>query len=241
MIRTYPLKHAINRGKQEKIESIVKEYRKLAVKVSQIQWRTFYQEGGVDKNLDIKKVESLLSERYKQTCQYQVVGILKSFIANRQNEFVSIVYQSQLNEQKKTQLLYINNYGLWFAPAVSMPVYDKKGKKVKGEKQEIDSETIRLARTIFKQVLKRHRRPNLKRCNMALDNKVARGNPRKRTKKERAKKFDYWIQLSTLEPRQMISLPLSTNKYFKSKVGKLKKFCQINIGENDKITVCLIT
>jgi len=75
---------------------------------------------------------------------------------------------------------------------------------------------------------------------MALDNKVAKISPKENTKERCAKKFDYWIMLSTLGLRKTIDLPLVSNKYFDEKKGKQKKFCQINIDQQERITICLI-
>lgn len=319
MIRTYPLQHSINKGKQEKIMAVAREYRKVAVKLAALQWQQFYRHGDFDKNLDIKVVETALSERYKQTCQYQVIGVLESFISNRQNEFVRMVWRSALAEKTKHQLFYINKYQLWFGkcPDGHKQVQMRKGdedKKVKGEKarkikalekaqedvarlekeckafeesrgkdSEVDNdplvvefiiktqdtlerarlrlsdlqkaeedkkgeaesvsvppEILKLARAIFKHILSQHRRPSLRHCNLALDNKVAQVNVREESEKKKAKKFAYWITFATLEPRKVIYLPLATNEYFQDKSGVLKRFCQINIGEQERLTLCLI-
>lgn len=311
MIRTYPLKHSINLGKQKKVIAVVKEYRKLAVMLSALQWQELYRHGDFDKNLDIKEVATSLSSRYKQTCQYQVVGVLKSFIANRQNEFVRMVSRSSLNEETKHQLFFINKYRLWFAKQAKMCKGDElKGEKAKrikakekaqedvarlskqlnvlkdgaqeetssadkallaamfiktqdtleraklrqsslekqveeenngeGEYLSIPKETLKLARAIEKHILSKHRKPTLRHCKKALDNKVAKVTPREETEQKKAKKFAYWLTLTIMKPRQPIYLPLSTNNYFEEKSGTLKKFCQINIGEQDRVTVCLI-
>jgi putative transposase len=79
MNRAYKLKQHANAGKQDKAIRTVREYRKTAEKIARAQWRCFYETGRFDKNLDIKHIDSLLSERYKQTCQYQVVGALPGF------------------------------------------------------------------------------------------------------------------------------------------------------------------
>jgi putative transposase len=241
MIRTYPLKHSINRGKQQKIMAVARAYRKLAVKLARVQWREFYRRGEFDRNLDIKEVASELSARYKQTCQYQVVSVLKSFIANRQNEFVKTVWQSSLDDRSKLEFFYINKYHLWFASSAAMPARDDKGKII--ENQEwvaVSAQTIRLARAIFKHVLQRHRKPRLQRCNLALDNKVAQINKRQDNLERAAHKFAYWITFSTLEPRKQIYLPLTSNAYFEEKTGEVKKFCQLNIGNDGRLGVCLV-
>jgi len=240
MIRTFPLKHSINKSKQKKIISILLEYRKLATKLASRQWKEFYRNCGFNKNLEVKSVESKLSERYKQTCQYQVVGVLDSFISNRQNDFVKIVWRSQLDGETKRYLFYINKYQKWFADCAQMPVFDENGKKIKDKTEQIPPEAIKLSRAIIKHVLKKHRRPKLKHCNMALDRKVARITPKRKDKKKNAEKFDYWISLSTLKPKHLIALPLTTNEYFEGKKGKFKYFCQINVKEDERINICLI-
>ena len=228
MIRTYPLKQSINKGKEEKIIKLAKEYQDLAKIISHIQWEEFYKKGRVNKGLDIKSIETILSERYKQTCQYQVAGILNSFISNRQKEFIRIVHHSNLEEEVKIKLFYINKYEKWFKKEVIM------------RKNPIEKEIVKLARKIFKEVLSRHRKPSFKNINLALDNKVAEISKKTETNKHSAKHFDYWIKLSTLEKGNPVYLPLLTNKYFESKKGQRKKFCQININKDSNITVCLI-
>ena len=95
MNRAYGLKQHANAGKQSKAIETVRAYRKTAEKIARVQWRFFYGTGGgFDKHLAIKHIASFLSERYKQTCQYQVVGILASFLSNRQNDFVDLVKRS---------------------------------------------------------------------------------------------------------------------------------------------------
>jgi len=106
MHRAYGLKQHANAGKQSKAIETVREYRKTAEQIARVQWRFFYGTGGgFDKHLAIKHIASFLSERYKQTCQYQVVGILASFLSNRQNDFVDLVKRSSLEEKTRhTQL-----------------------------------------------------------------------------------------------------------------------------------------
>jgi putative transposase len=225
MIRTYPVKHYENMNKKTKILKLSKEYRILAKSISCLQWKEFYKTGNLNKNLDIKELDSHLSERYKQTCQYQVVGVLKSWLSNRQKEFVRIVYHSNLPEDVKIKLFYINKYKKWFI------------KEVKMRGNLIEKDIIKLSRKIIKEVIKRHRLPELKHCNLALDNKVAKIS----IKADGANSFDYWIKLSTLDYGNPIYIPIKTNEYFESKKGILKKFCQINIDrDSGSIDICLI-
>ena len=229
MHRAYRLKQHANAGKQSKAIETVRAYRKTAEKIARVQWRFFYGTGGgFDKNLDIKHIASFLSERYKQTCQYQVVGILASFLSNRQNDFVDLVKRSSLEENTRHKLLVINAWNLWqrTAPFTSLK-----------HKLQIDAADLLLARKLFKDVLHRHRRPSFKKINMALDNKVAVITAKV---PDKAKAFDYWIRLSTLDKGVPSYLPLSTNGYFESTPGRRRNFCQVNLSEDRKLSVTFI-
>ncbi|MEK7485548.1 MAG: hypothetical protein AABZ60_14580, partial [Planctomycetota bacterium] len=176
MIRTYPLKHFIHKSKQAKIRALLLEYRLLAQSIAQSQWKLFFQLGAFNKDADIKHLKTPLSERYKQTCQYQVVSTLNSFISNRANDFIPLVLNSSLNSAEKRSLLYLNKYALWFQKQVKMPKLDENGKHIEGEFIEIPAELLKLARVLFKEVMKWHKRPTFKHYNMALDAKVAKIN-----------------------------------------------------------------
>ena len=86
MLRTYKLKHSINKGKQQKIFNLLEEYRKISDEISDRQWRHFYENGRFNRDLEVNSIESELSKRYRQTAQYQVVSQLDSYIGNRQND-----------------------------------------------------------------------------------------------------------------------------------------------------------
>lgn len=223
MIRAYKLKHFINQSKQDKIIDLAIEYRKSAIYVALIQWNEFYRNGKFNKNLSIKELITPLSERYKQTLQYQVVAQLDSYLSNRMNDFKDIVLSSNLDESIKIKLLYINKYKKWFLNEI----------KMKNELIEID--IIKLARKIIKRVFKLNRKPNFKYCNLALDSKVVKIEP-----DNGDSSFDYWVTLSTLEKGKTLKLPLISNKYFDKKVGILKKFAQINLNSDNEITITFL-
>jgi len=237
MLRTYELKNCMNKGKKEKILSVMEEYRKTASLISKKQWELFYKEGAFNKNHPVKEIPSALSERYKQVIAYQVISILDSFISNRQNDFIRIVTRSSISEEQRIKLLYINKYNLWFKKEVSIPVYDSKGNRIEDKFELIDSEILKLGRVIMKHIMSFHRRPSYNHINMALDNKVAVISKKVSNK---AKEFDYWIRFSTLTKNKPVYLPLKSNPYFEEIKGKTKKFCQINIDRDCNMTINLI-
>jgi len=255
MLRTYKLKHSINQGKQSKILTLLKEYRKVSDEITNRQWRYFYENGRFNRDLEVNFIKSRLSKRYRQTAQYQVVAQLESYLGNRQNEFRDYIKSSNFDKETKVKLYYINKYKNWFSQSIKM------------QNREIDEEIIKLSRRVIKNIFKKNRKPNLKFCNMALDAKVMEiipngikkvkkskklkdengefilnksGNPKVKTytqKQDRKQSsFDYWIKLSTLEKGKKIYLPLSTNSYFEGIDGEISNFIQINFQQDiDKI------
>ena len=202
--RAYNLKHFMNKSKVDIVTTTLFEYRKIAQKLAGNQWRIFFETGKFNKNESVlrKQTQSKLSERYKQTAQYQVVGCLKSFIANRKHDFKRIVYFSNLDEETKKELFTINKQQKWFEPE------------------------NKLARKIIKRVLKKHRKPSFKKCNMVLDAKQMS------IAKSKKGHFDYWINLSTINKGQKIYVPLKSNKYFNSQNGDIRNSIQINYNNN---------
>ncbi|RUM60105.1 MAG: transposase [Persephonella sp.] len=164
-----------------------------------------------------------------KSTQYHIVGMLNSYLSNRQNDFVEIVYNSNLNEDIKFILLTINKTKSWFNEKLKeAKLKDKKGKEIK--KLPIEKHHYKLARKIIKQTFKRNRFPSFKHISMQLDQKVAKIEKRK---EEKAKEFDWWVKLSTLEKGKPIYLPVYKNSYFEEKEGKQLNFVQINEKEDN--------
>ena len=219
MLRTYALPHQANAAKLKKLQPLLIAYRKAAESIAAQQWRAFFEYGEVfQKNAPIR-IDTPLSARYRQTCQYQVVGLLKSFIKNRQNDFRRLVARSRLPEDIRHQLYTVNSLMAWYRPS---PVMMQ-------DQTEISPDVRRLARCLMRRLLSQHSKPCMGRINLALDAKVAQVSYAAEGRgKGKARHFDYWIKLSTLETGKPIHIPLSTHRFFDSRVGDLKAFVQIN-------------
>lgn len=155
-----------------------------------------------------------------QTCRNQVVGALESFMSNRGNEFKDAVLSCDFDADTKIALLFLNKYKAWYRKSVTM------------QGVAIPAETMRLARNIMRGILKRHRKPNLCRANMALDHKVAMIE-----RATKPGKFDWWLRLSTLQSGKRLCLPLRTNTWFEGLPGKWKNFAQVNLSASGEVTV----
>jgi hypothetical protein len=108
----------------------------------------------------VAPVTSELSERFKQTIQYQVVGQLDSYLSNLEPRFIQVVNKSSIkDETTRIQLFYLNKYHLWFQESVTM-----KGVL-------IPKDVLKLARNIFHHVSQN--KPRMNNINPVLDQKVA--------------------------------------------------------------------
>ena len=167
----------------------------------------------------VPPVSSLLSERYKQTIQYQICGTLDSYISNLKLRFVKMVRNSSIDDENtKMQLFYINKYKLWFKEEVSL-----KGVPVA-------KQTIKLARQIF-HVLSKNK-PRMNNINMVLDEKTAV------LEKSDTDTFGFWLRMSNINPGKPIFVPIKSNKYFDTKYGTglgiLKHCVQVNRDKTTK-------
>lgn len=216
VLRTYQLKSHANNSKNELILDVLRNYRKLSHSLSNLHWYLFYKNNNTkfNKDLDIKHVNSILSERYKQTCQYQVIGVLKSYISNVKLRFKDMVFNSSLSDEQKMKLYYINKYEKWHCKTVIM-----KG-------NQIDDYSLLLARKIFKKLTKN--KPSFDNINLVLDSKVAEI----KESKDENSIFKYWINLSTCIKGRRILIPIESNEYFQSINGTIKNIIQINIRNN---------
>jgi putative transposase len=235
---TYEFKHHANKGKVKKVLSVLREYRETAKAIADFLWREFFEKGYFPHKKSIKKeqmqhIQSKLSERYKYVCLWQVYGVLEGYIANLQNQFAHIVWRSTLSREDKLILLALNNIKGWLRyEKESITIYDN------GEQREVEVKAWHkhLAKKIFKHLLGKNRRPRFKGIALHLDGKVAELEPRKENK---AKAFDYWLKLSTLDKGKPVLIPLEKNPYAESLEGEFRNFYQL-LEENGDIKVKVV-
>ena len=232
IIGTYFYPHFANKGKVAQVIRTLIEYRKVAQKIAHIQWKYFFinRECKFNKYLSVKEINSDLSERYKQTCLWQVCSTLKSYIGNLQNQFVNIIFYSNLPEKDKHILLALNSKNAWLKYDNSEIICYKDKAKIVYPVTEFHKN---LAKKIFKHLIKKNRKPSFKRISMHLDEKVAvliEKIPNK------AKEFDYWLRLSTVNKGNPIYIPLKKNPHAEFIDGEFMKFVQI-IYQNDNLII----
>lgn len=221
----------LTKSKQDAVLDLLAAYRKGAVALAHEQWRLFFEAGRFNKNHDRDKItySAIVGAAARvQMARYQVVGALQSWLSNRANEFGDIVSSSSLGDEVKHQLRVINLRKAWFSRAdLSM----KDG-------TVIPKETRKLARSIMRHVMSRHRRPNLARISMRLDHRVGElSRPVTATQKG---KVSWWINLSTLQKGSKVKIPLLTNPYHEQRIGQVSTGIQIN-ERDGRLTFGVVT
>ena len=169
MTRTYPYSHAATALKEQQVWEVLKACRQSAQQIANDQWKALFITGSMKKDGPICPPDHIISKRYRQTCQRQVVGVLKSWLSNRKNVFRMLVTHSSLWKDQteagvhlRVQLLYINKYGLWFRDRVTMRT------------EVIPPKVMRLARNLFRRLMNIHNKPSFRYVGMALDAKAAK-------------------------------------------------------------------
>lgn len=222
MLRTGLHKSPINQGKKAAVTALHRAYQDTAHRLANGQWRLLFENGRLDKNAKLR-VSSVLSARYIQTCQYQVVAVLAGYLGNCAEMFKRAVRGASLSQEVQVQLLYLNKYKLWYK------------KEVKMQGVSLPVEVLRLARNIMRGVFKRCRKPRVSGINLALDEKVATLEVA-----DTASTFPYWVKLSTLQAGKPIRLPVAANPWFAGIQGEVKAFVQLNRLENGDYVVGVI-
>jgi putative transposase len=175
----------MNPGKERAVRDLLLAWRRCAVLVGREQWRLVYDGQGLNKQYRSAIEPNLATvagaANRLQMIRYQVVGILDSFLANRQNDFARIVECSSLPKETRHQLHFVNRWKAWFGRE---PLVMRNG-------SEIPADARTLARRIMREVLSRHRRPNLRRINMVIDQRAATVTASEGTA------FPLWLRLST--------------------------------------------
>lgn len=215
--RTDLLAHRMNPGKEAKVRALLAAWRKVAVAQAREQWRLIFTTGRPSKRHDVSRTGyELLGTSYGQMVRWQVVGQLESWLANRANDFRDRVNRSSLSPEIKHQLHFINRWQAWYDPA---PLSMKHG-------GEIPDSVRKLARVLFRHLLQRHRKPDLSRTSMLIDQRCVQV-----TQTSATTEFALWARLSTLEKGRRIAVPLQSYPHFEQRQGH--RAASVQIVERD--------
>ena len=245
-----------NTGKISALHEVLVAFRAAAPDMAADQWQRFFQTGRFNKMVSAEaEAHSVRLSRAKmkigavrmQMLRYQIVGHLESFIENRANDFRDTVVNSSVDDITRHQLLTINKMHGWFQ---SGPVFFGKTKKKSGV--EIPDDIRRLARSVMRAVLARHRQPRFNRLNPWIDQRQSSVSA-----PAKAMTADLWVGIRGMQfaigkngkskqTQATIQVPLKSYDYFESRDGTVATTVQIielgaDHGRRGEIVIGLVT
>ena len=211
-VRCYSIQTYQNKNKNINLLELYKEYKLFCEKIIHIQYRLYQKIGFLNKSIETKNIDSKLSERYKRCTTYQVVGMLQSWLSNRDNKIKDIIHNNKsLNDEEKRILHLIRKNN----------IFHERTLLLKKENILISKKYIQIYKSIQRQV--KWRLPSHKNISMQLNNNVCKLIKRNiNHKKQKATNFEYWIELSTLTKGKKVYFPVNLNDYVKEQLGKGK-------------------
>lgn len=152
-----------------------------------------------------------------QMIRAQVVGMMESFLSNRRNDFVRLVYRSSLDERTRHMLFAVNKAQAWSC-------LDRQVTIVRdGQRVVVPREARLLARAVWRQVMSLHRKPSVNRIGMVLDQRAVKLLPARK-----ADAFPYWLRLTFQGKAKPIEIPLRSYPYFEARKGERKLTVQVS-------------
>lgn len=252
---SYLLPHAMNRGKEEKVLQVLRQYRRAAEGIQRLHLRRFFEEGSLSRFLDPTSVgqpqggylESPLSDRYLWVCSQQVVDMLKGHLEHLKNRVREILLGSSLPREKREVLLLLNSREAWLKPEVRQALAEgqplvfkvvRKDESGRGRTKTLQAtpEDLRLLLHLFRRARKELTWPGMHRIQMHLDGKVVRYEPRGRGRGKQATHFPAWLHLATLEKGKRVAIPLGENPYAEGRKGEWRDFFQVG-EENGRVLI----
>jgi putative transposase len=217
-LRADTLRVLANPGKEREVLRFVADYRRLACQVGRVHWRRFFELGATNKYTAAKHLNGICGAVSVQMASFQVQEQIDSWIGNRANEFIDRVRHSSLPEGVRRQLYSINRRGAWFSRD---PIKD------------IASEIRSLARSIMRDCMKGHRRPDLSHLSPRLDVRIATIETPKL-----ATFADRWVTLR-LPGRGRFAMPVQTNELFENRGGDVCPIVQL-CTNNGRLSLRLV-
>jgi putative transposase len=231
VLRTDILQHEMNENKKNKVLDVLRLYRKEVVIQASRQWGYFFKTGiGIFNKYQIANTIGLPTA-YQQIARDHAISQLNSFISNRQNDFKKYVSKSSLNDLQRYELFTINSLGRWFY----RPTEDEiTAGYIQLGKLNIPLSALKLARNIMRHALSLHNKPDLSKANILADQRTVRIS-----RSNKSTEFNLWLDLTSLEKRKLISIPLIDYSYFNNRSGDLSNTVQV-IEKNGEITFGLM-
>jgi putative transposase len=258
LFKSYLLEHKANPGKVDLLFDLYSVYQSEYKLHVHKYWSLFLQNKIKNNSFShlgsTKHIDAKLNSAYLQGCLSQACASLNNFNANINTKFNQFINKSTIKDKDLLHKLrtinskhaWLNNSIIYF-PDYSF-VTDEFGNIVQVDKRElivddfgnilknkaknflfIEKSTLKLAKLIFKNILdkQRVRFPNLDKPRLLLDSRVYS------LENSNINSFDYWLNISTLEFRKQVSIPVRENDFFTNAGGILGNTIELNFNQYD--------
>lgn len=220
IVKSYKLKSFANESKVKALLDLHNEYI-LAARVFRREFKIRIQKGLRFSNTDqfYKNVPGKLSQRYKQVCMRQVAGMMKSWNSNYQNDLKKKINKCS-DPQLRKKLHIINRENL------------TAGISLIPEKLEIKKSDILIFKALRRSLMKCRRFPRVDGINIQLSELVSDIQASKKPRTEN--RFDFWINVSTLDKGNKVLVPVRSNDYFDNVIGKVSASCNMIVNREKR-------
>jgi putative transposase len=257
--KSYVLTHKANIIKENLLFNLYNQYKKEYASLIIHYWHSFLNnqiKGNKFSHLgSTKHIQSQLNASYLQCCLSQACASLNNYLANISNKFNDIINQSSIKDKETLhQLRTINTNHSWlnkivdYYPLKNRIIIDDFGNELTIKYKQaviIEKPVLILAKKIFISIVGHDvyqgkinsnykdksklkvSFPSLSKPRLIIDDRLYS------LKENENNSFDYWLNISTLDKGQRVSIPLMSNEYFELARGNSGKTIELNFIHYD--------
>ena len=229
VVRTYPLPQSANVHKTEAIVAMLAPWQAGLVRVHSGLTRTRFEGARFPKFLDTKPLAdtSVLSQRQWQCVTKQTFAATRSWEGIAKLRLAALIRGSKLPKNTQFWLYRVNAFRAWWF---------KDGSLLLPTDEEAPPAFVyRLARQMIKQVTRSHPRPRMGSIRtMQMDSLIVN------VERSRARTFDYWVKISTLDRGHPVMVPLSSYKHMETAPGRVLHYAQVRVDTDNQVSVSLL-
>jgi putative transposase len=257
--KSYIVAHKANIIKEDLLFNLYSQYKKEYAELVIHYWHSFLNNQIKDNKFShlgsTKHITTQLSSGYLQCCLAQACASLNNYLANISTKFNDIINQSSIKDKETLhQLRTINTNHSWlnktvdYYPLKSRVITDDFGNELTIKYKQaviIEKSFLRLAKKLFISIVgekvyqgqftgnyqnrSKVSFPSLLKPKLVIDDRLYSLEIHKQS----SHTFDYWLNVSTLDKGQRVSIPLLSHEYFESAHGNLGKTIELNFLYHD--------
>ncbi|WP_166790037.1 zinc ribbon domain-containing protein [Cryobacterium sp. Sr3] len=229
VVRTYPLPNSANVRKTEAIVAMLAPWQAGLVRVHSGLTRTRFEGAHFPKFLDTKPLAetSVLSQRQWQCVTKQAFAATRSWEEIAKQRVAVLIRGSRIPKNTQFWLYRVNAFRAWWLKDGSL--------LLPTDEEAPPAAAYRLSRQMIKQVTRSHPRPRLGSIRtMQMDSLIAN------VERSRAKTFDYWVKISTLDRGHPVMVPLSSYRHMETAPGRVLHYAQVRVDTDNQVSVSLL-